>query len=333
MDPVTHALAGAAVSYAFFGRKLGRRAAAVGLLAGIAPDVDHFISSNEDPLLYVQYHRQFTHSLLFALLGSAIAILPWLARRELRPQWKTLWLCALPAYLSHCLLDASTTWGTQLYWPFSNHRAGWDLIAIVDPLFTLILAAAVAIALFRRQEKAALLGVMLALSYLVFGGVQNFRAVQVQKEIAQTRGHIRERSEVMPTLGNNIVWRSIYLANGQIHSDRIRVGWLGARSHRPGTPQPQETADRLTPFEREANAQTRGFDRFAWFADQWVARSPSEPSVLGDMRYSLSGESYDPVWGIRFVPLNNGARLEWISRERNRRPDLANLWGEISGRQ
>jgi hypothetical protein len=137
----------------------------------------------------------------------------------------------------------------------------------------------------------------------------------------------------MPTLGNNIVWRSIYLANGQIHSDRIRVGWLGASSHRPGTPQPRVTVDRLTPFERDANEQTHGFDRFAWFADHWVARSPSEPSVLGDMRYSLSAESYDPVWGIRFVPSTNGARLEWISRERDRRPDLANLWREISGGQ
>jgi hypothetical protein len=55
--------------------------------------------------------------------------------------------------------------------------------------------------------------------------------------------------------------------------------------------------------------------------------------VLGDMRYSLSAESYDPVWGIRFVPSTNGARLEWISRERDRRPDLANLWREISGGQ
>ena len=39
-----------------------------GALAGMAPDIDYFIRSSEDPLLTVQYHRQITHSIIFARL-------------------------------------------------------------------------------------------------------------------------------------------------------------------------------------------------------------------------------------------------------------------------
>src|SRR4051812_9815017 len=114
MDPITHGLAGAAISYALFGRRLGRHAAALGALAGMAPDIDHFVSSESDPLLYVQVHRSFTHSLLFSIIGSLISAIPWLMRKRFRHEWQRIWACAFPAYLSHCLIDASTTYGTQL---------------------------------------------------------------------------------------------------------------------------------------------------------------------------------------------------------------------------
>src|SRR5688572_22150782 len=101
MDPFTHAVVGAAIGYAIGGRSLGKHAAGLGALAGITPDVDHFISSDTDPLLYVEYHRHFTHSLLFAFVGAFVPILPWLTCAIFRARWWTLWLCAWPAYLSH----------------------------------------------------------------------------------------------------------------------------------------------------------------------------------------------------------------------------------------
>ncbi|GAL32009.1 integral membrane protein [Vibrio maritimus] len=40
-------------------------AGALGLLSGLAPDIDVLIRSSHDPLLFLEFHRQFTHSLLF----------------------------------------------------------------------------------------------------------------------------------------------------------------------------------------------------------------------------------------------------------------------------
>jgi inner membrane protein len=333
MDPVTHTLLGAVASYALFGGRLGRRAAAIGAVAGAFPDVDNFISSKEDPLLYVEYHRYFTHSIVFAIVGSLIAVLPWILRRQFRPQWKLFWLCALPAYLSHCLLDAATTYGTQILWPFTRQRYGWDLIAIVDPIFTLALLAGLIFALTRRQVRVAGVTFLFCAAYIALGGLQHHRAQRLQIALAQERGHVIERSRVMPAIGNNLVWRSLYESNGMIYSDRIRVGWFSRGQLREGGSVALATPADLTPLEAEGNRMTRGFERFAWFSDGWVARSAVDETVLGDMRYSMSMEAFDPIWGIRFVRENGKVHLEWVSRTRDRRMDVKELWSEIAGKQ
>ena len=44
-----------------------------------------------------------------------------------------------------------TSYGTLLLWPFSAARVSRDAIAIVDPLFTFVLAAGLALAHIRRS--------------------------------------------------------------------------------------------------------------------------------------------------------------------------------------
>lgn len=332
MDPVTHTILGATVSYALLGGKLGRRAAGVGALAGALPDVDGLISSKADPLLYVEFHRYFTHSLLFALAGAFVATLPWILQTRFRPQWQLLWLCALPAYVSHCLLDACTTYGTQIYWPFSRERVGWDFISIVDPIFTLSAAALLLCGLIKRRQSFAAGAALVALAYLGAGATQRSRAAEAQCALARQRGHLIERSEIMPTLGNNLVWRSLYQADGRIYSDRIRAGWFAPPAVRQGTSLPLAAEEDLSPSERAANEQTNAFTRFAWFSEGWLARSPGDSSVLGDMRYSISTQAFDPVWGIRLLwNEKNQGRVEWVNRSRERQPQAKELWSEIRG--
>ncbi len=331
MDPVTHGIVGAGISYALFGRKLGRHAALVGLLAGIAPDVDHFVSSKEDVLLYVEVHRGVTHSILFAIIGALITVLPWILQSRFRPQWKTFWGCAFPGYLSHCLLDASTTYGTQLLWPFTRIRFGWDLIAVIDPTFTIVLAILLLIGLKKNKPVFAVAGVAFATAYLSMGGIQKWRASNVQEAIAVSRGHKIERYEVMPTIANLVVWRSLYLANGQLYSDRIRVGVFTESTYRKGNALPLLTEEAQSPLERRGNKSNRGVERFSWFSDNWLARSPFDPEVIGDMRYSISTKAFDPIWGIRFYEERDQIKLEWVNRQLKRKVNLSELGSEIAG--
>lgn len=333
MDPVSHVVLGASLSYALFGRKLGRTAAAVGSLASLAPDADIFIRSSTDPLLAIELHRGFTHALAFVPIGAAAVAALWLvspAWRD-RTRWLPLWACAVVAYTSHTLLDAATSYGTQLLWPFSRERTGWDLISIIDPIFTLALGAGLAWALVRRRLGPAVAGLAFAGAYLALGGVQHARALTAQRELAAARGHRIERAEMMPTLANHLVWRGLYVHAGHIYSDRVRVGWFSAPSVREGWSLPLAAERDLTPGEAARNSR-RSFQRFAWFSEYWVARSPADPAVLADMRYSLSAEAFDPIWGIRFTPPGALPEVEWINRSRDRRISVGEWWREVLGR-
>lgn len=47
--------------------------------------------------------------------------------------WAQLFFWAI---LTHPLLDACTTYGTQLFEPFSTLRVAWNVISVADPLYT-----------------------------------------------------------------------------------------------------------------------------------------------------------------------------------------------------
>lgn len=297
------------MAWAVGGRTLGRRALLIGATAGLLPDVDVFIRSASDPLLAIEHHRGFTHSLLFVPVGGALASLPF-SRRS-----KAL-IAGMVAYLTHPLLDAATTYGTQLFWPFSRYRVGLDIISIIDPLFTLIVLAGV-IAAFARRRSLVLTSLVAAMAWLVIGGVQRERASSAQRRLAMSRGEQLDRGAVFPTIGNTIVWRSLYETNGTLRMDRIRVPWIGGATY--------AQSDSVPMFVGET--AHRDVQRFAWFSDDWLARDPSDTSIIGDARYSLRSDRYSPVWGIRLHP----GRTEWVNLTRERRVSPSELWGDITG--
>lgn len=322
MDPLTHALAGATIAWAATAPRIGRRALVIGAAAALLPDADVLIRSSADPLLAIEHHRGFTHSLLFVPAGAAIAASPFSLKLD-RTQRTAAFLAAVLACLSHALLDSATTYGTRLFWPFSRYRVGLDIISIIDPLFTLVMLTGV-IAAMRARRRLVTAALSIATIWLVLGFVQRERATAAQNRLALSRGEAVTRAAVFPTLGNTIVWRSIYETSGTLRIDRIRAPWLGAASHAPGTTVPHLTSASLPNDER----MHRDFARFAWFSDGWTARAPNDPTFIGDARYSLRTDGYDPVWGIRFTP----AATEWVNRTTQREVGMAKLWAEISGR-
>ena len=132
MDPISQGVAGAVVSGANQPKKHTNLALLCGAFAGISADIDVFISSPTDPLLFLEYHRQFTHSLVFIPFGAAIcsALLWHWVRQHI--DLRRLYLSCLLGFASHGLLDTCTTYGTQLFWPFSEERFAWNIISIID---------------------------------------------------------------------------------------------------------------------------------------------------------------------------------------------------------
>lgn len=330
MDPLTQGLLGAAAAQAVLGKRLGHRGWIAGAIGGLLPDADILIRSTADPLLAIEYHRHFTHSLAFIPAGGLIAALPWLTFRSQRPDAKPLIVASVIGYATHGVLDACTTYGTHLYWPFSDARTAWNLIATIGPLFTLFLLVGVALAALRRSRLPAIAALCLCLAYVGVAGLQRERAVEALARIAQERGHAVVRAEVFPTVGNPLVWRSLYRNGALYYADRIRVPIRGEPKWLAGGAMQPVGLDDL-PAQAAADPRIcRDYHRFRYFSAGWLARAPRDPSVIADARYSLATLEFEPIWGVRFDPAKTPP-TEWVARDRERRIPLGELWREISG--
>ncbi|MCI0337833.1 MAG: metal-dependent hydrolase [Acidobacteria bacterium] len=310
MDTITHGILAGAVSQALLSRRLPRGAGMIGAVGGMAPDLDIFIRSMTDPTVGWVFHRHFTHSLILIPVGGLIAALPFLWMNRFKNQRKEVLLASTIGYSTHGLLDALTSYGTQLYWPFSSSRVAWDWIGIVDPIYTLILLIGVVITARTKQAKSVRIALLLSILYLGFGVWQHHRAVEVQKQLAALRGHQLTHWRVMPAPGWLLYWRSVYLANGHLYADGIRVPWFSSPLVLEGGSTDATTLEDL-PQNAQANAETRRqFQILNWFADGMIASIKDEPNATGDMRITAAVEGLLPLWGLKFDP-SSGRAQRW----------------------
>ncbi|HRE18301.1 MAG TPA: metal-dependent hydrolase, partial [Rhodocyclaceae bacterium] len=189
MDIITQAALGAALATAVAPAYQRRVAAGIGLFAGTLADFDALIQSGSDPLLVLDFHRHFTHALAFVPLGALLASLilwPFLRRRL---GFVPLYGYSLAGYALSGLLDACTSYGTHLWLPLSQQRVAWNLIAVIDPLFTLLLLIPLLLTLRRPASPAVRIGLLLAAIYLGMGYLQQQRVSEQMQTIAMARGH------------------------------------------------------------------------------------------------------------------------------------------------
>jgi inner membrane protein len=330
MDTLTHGLLGAAASQAIFAKKLPRSAGLIGLVAGMAPDLDLFLGSAADPVATMLYHRQFTHSLIFIPFGALLVSLLFIWRRSFKGVRLAAYGAALVGYGLHGPLDASTSYGTLLLWPFSYTRIAWDIIAIVDPIFTLTLLAGVLWAVVRRHARPAQVAVCLALMYLGFGVWQWHRALGVQQQLAAARGQTVEHSRVMPLPGSLVAWRSVYTSAGDIYVDGVRVPWWSSSLVKPGGHVPLATFDSVPSPVAERDGTRRIFEVFAWFADGLIAPIDGIPATIGDMRYAAEANSLTPLWGMQFDGQGAAGAMRWRPPNSSRARIVANIWRTLT---
>ena len=135
MDPLTQGIVGATAAQSF--SKVNRLLliSIIGFLAGLAPDIYIFIRSVNDPLLFLEFHRQFTHSIVFIPIGGLICALVFyhLFAKKNNLSFRNTYIFSTIGYGSHGIIDTCTTYGTQLFWPFSDERLAWNTISVIDP--------------------------------------------------------------------------------------------------------------------------------------------------------------------------------------------------------
>jgi inner membrane protein len=302
MDVLTQALVGGVMAQSLAAKNEKKIATLVGVLAGLLADADILIRSSSDPLLNIEYHRHFSHSLVFIPVGAAIAtLLLWpFVRRYLSA--KRLYLFSLAGYSMSGVLDACTSYGTHLLWPFSDERVALNIISIVDPVFTLILLVTLFTGLWLGHRRVAYAGLALSVMYLGMGFVQLQRAEHVAEDLRDKRGHLATQTVMKPTLANLVLWRSVYIHGDRIHVDAIRVGLFDAGRVIEGESVARFSLNKDLPQLDESSVLYTDILRFLSFSDGYVAFDRMQANVLGDIRYSMLPVSARPLWGIVIDP-------------------------------
>ncbi len=336
---MTQGVLGAAVGHAVLGRRIGAKAMALGFLGGILPDLDIFLGEGGSSVDYWHYHRGITHSLFFGpVAGLPLAALAWAVDRwrgAAAPfgRWYLFWLLVL---VTHPLLDLATHWGTAILMPFSDARFGVPAVPVIDPVYTLILLAALVWALRKGAHTGAarhLVLAALAVStlYVGLGWGQNLKAERLARADLAARDISATEVHAYTTLFSPWLRRLV-----AVTPDAHLVGFVS-------TLRPQPVAWTEVPRDRAAEARIAALDGtregriYRTFASGplHAALQPHEGNpangqelLLHDLRFGFPGRTLTGLWGMTAILDAEGrmVRAERFAVPRDVRPgDLAAL--------
>jgi len=305
LDPFTQGLFGSLFAQSGARRKHIRPAAAVGFAGGLAPDLDVLIRSSNDSLLAIEYHRHFTHALAFIPVAAMlVALVAWPLVSRWRPDVKfaRVFAWSLLGVASHGVLDAMTSYGTRLLWPFSDERIAWNIISVIDPLFSVPLAILLGLAVWKQSRKGARIAALWAIFYLAIGTLQQHRAEQIVGHWADNAGIDATRVIAKPSFANLVLWRGLVDDGERMHVVAVRIV--------PGRQALVWRGSSVPHYDHGAwpddSRLERDLERFRHFSGDWLFRyyTYDEEGTLfvGDLRYAIDPASTRPLWGIRLDP-------------------------------
>ena len=172
MDSLTQAALGGAIGELLLGKKLGKKGALAGAIIATIPDLDVLLIPFCNDLQKITVHRAYSHSIVFSIIGAIIITLILSKIKSFKLFSKPrLFLFTWLTLFTHILLDAFTTYGTQLFLPFSDYRVSFDSINIVDPFYTLPILLGLLFTLYHKKKHKYnfnKLGLLISSMYLLF---------------------------------------------------------------------------------------------------------------------------------------------------------------------
>lgn len=342
MDSVTQVVLGAGVGELALGRKIGNRALLWGGIAGTLPDLDVFFTLG-DPIREIVIHRGFSHSITFAVLASPI--LAWAMGRLYRNKnldvsWRQwTWFFFLTIF-THPLLDCLTTYGTQLFYPFTDYRVSTSSVFVVDLAYTVPFMATLVIAAFLKRESVArarwaAFGMLYGSLYLFAGLINKQIAGNFLEKAAISQGITFKNHMVGVTPLNILLWYGVFETDSSYH-----VAYHSLLD-------PPNMPVRFIEFEKQhsladAWRNEYGIDRIIWFGQKfWIARKNGDVLELFTLKFGLTGFDAvdDPQKAFRFyytARKNDDGTMHYEAIRKTDEMDLkaalSRLFGRVLGR-
>ena len=252
-------------------------------------------------LLNIILRKQAVHLLAFALsLLLYLFLIARLARSYLftdralpsasMRDWQMLFFWSI---LTHAFLDAFTTYGTQLFQPFSDFRVALNTISVADPLYTIPFLICVILTSFlsRSSVKRRIInytGLGISTVYLLFTVINKSAINRVFSESLGTQGIAYDRFMTNPTILNNVLWYGA--------ADTDSVYYVGLYSLFDKDKKIDFIKVRKNEELLDAKSDDHTVQTLKWFSDGYynvIIRKDGLPQ-MNDLRYgSMNLESMD----------------------------------------
>lgn len=331
MDSLTQIVLGAAVGEAVLGKKVGNRAMFYGAIAGTIPDLDVVSSFFVDTVTALEIHRGFTHSILFSVLFAPIFGY-LVAKIDAYKSFKAWSMLFFWGFFTHPILDAHTTWGTQLFWPL-DIRLAFKTIFVIDPLYTLPFLVFLLMAMFRKKDdpkrqKYNRLGLTVSTSYLALTFLLKGLSFYQFTDALEKQNISYQEVETKPAPMNTILWSANvkrekeFLIGSYSFFDQSEIKF----SHYPKN---HELINHLMDNEK--------MQRMIHISKGWFTITQKEDELyFNDLRFGLLSTEENAsnfVFQYRIIE-NNDGNIHFVETEKNVRDGkklLGELWKRLKG--
>jgi len=338
MDSITQAALGGLCGEMTLRKQLGWKAVAWGGFIGTLPDLDIIAYPWLDKVQQLSWHRGISHSILMCFLAALV--LGWLLAKIHRKrgvtQRQATWFVFI-TWVTHVAIDCFTSYGTQIFEPFHNHRFALNNMSIIDISFTLPMLAGLLLVLFFKKSSPTrtIIGrtaaIWLCLYTTASFTLQHQANVYFKKQLS-AHGITPARMMTAPTISNIFLWRMLAESEGDYHIAYWSFFDKPDRPCRIDTTPSGHTL--LKPLKNYPQAQ-----KLTWFAKDWhkVVADPANGGslLLIDMRFTeiVTPEVKSPVFVWQLIEQSDTLDFRQVSfRDRSKVGEtLDYLWQRIQG--
>jgi len=291
VDPITHALSGLSVSYSL--PEQTKRQHIFCIIAASLPDIDNlsFLFGKE---MYLLHHRGFCHSffggLLLSLLLTGIFRLIYKDVKCLRCLYLSYALVCL-----HLFLDLITSYGTQLFAPFTNYRCAIPCVFIIDFFFTGILISGILLSsiLLKRRKAISMACVCFILIYPIFGKIIQSIQLERTKIVLQQDN---QSIHILPAFFSPLYWKII--VENDSHYELRHLSVFSAIKLYPSRRYDKAHLDKF--IQQSPNNSL--LKSYAWFVDYPAVLKKSKNLQIIDLKFISANVWFHHLYDDKHIP-------------------------------
>lgn len=268
---------------------------------------------------------------IYAFLLFFIIRMNPIAPRSEGVDWTRMMFWSL---FTHPLLDAHTSWGTQLLWPLP-WKYSWNNIFVADPLYTIPFLICVVMIMFLNRENPwrriiNWIGIGLSSMYMMFTLLLKWVSFGHFTDSLEKEGIEFRDISTRPTVFNSVLWTAnvdvgdAYLMAYHSLLDTKEIQWVSV-------PKNEHLLEDYHQYEEVERL---------WHltAGEFAITMKGDTLVYNDLRFGMFGdpiEGGDFVFAYKLIQMDDGLIVEEIPPPRPEGEEfneqMGKLWNRIKG--